>query len=63
MMNTSCSSVLEGVKHVLDIMMSLISIDKFDNKDYYNMFIKGMWKLKKDFFVAKEGLISIQDSN
>ena len=50
-MDTSCKLVLRDVRHVLDIQLNIISVDKLDDEGYTNYFGEGKWKLTKDSLI------------
>ena len=48
-------TMLKDVRHVPDIRLNLISIDKLDDKGFINSFGESKWKFTKGFLVVARG--------
>ena len=46
---------LKNVKHILDILMNLISTGKLDDEGFYNTFHDSQWKLTRGSMVVEKG--------
>ncbi|BFG34854.1 hypothetical protein CerSpe_211280 [Prunus speciosa] len=53
--NTSCHLVLKDVRHVLDMLLNLISTILLDDEGFTNVFAEGKWKLSKNSLVLARG--------
>ena len=47
--------VLKGVKHILNILLNLISARRLDDEGFCSTFSNGQWKLTKDSIVVARG--------
>ena len=47
--------ILRYVRHVPDIRLNLISIDRLDEEGYFSHFNDGNWKLYKENLIAARG--------
>ena len=50
--STGCRLMLKNVRHVLDVILNLISVGRLDDEGYSGGFRNGIWKFCKGILIV-----------